>query len=137
MSGQMHPVGGLVYYISAPHSLTQVAANPLHAAVYVAFMLGACALFSKTWIEVSGSSANDVAKQLREQQMFLQARPLCSPITVTDPTRCRAACCSACWLPHINCASDANSSCLDWPFRPKRQIKQSPLRLWAFILHIP
>ena len=74
MSGQMHPVGGLVYYISAPHSLTQVAANPLHAMVYVAFMLGACALFSKTWIEVSGSSANDVAKQLREQQMFLQAR---------------------------------------------------------------
>lgn len=72
MSGQMHPVGGLVYYISAPHSLSQVAANPLHALVYVAFMLGACALFSKTWIEVSGSSANDVAKQLREQQMFLQ-----------------------------------------------------------------
>jgi len=72
MSGQMHPVGGLVYYISAPHSLSQVAANPLHAMVYVAFMLGACALFSKTWIEVSGSSANDVAKQLREQQMFLQ-----------------------------------------------------------------
>ena len=72
MSGQMHPVGGLVYYISAPHSLAQVAANPLHALVYVAFMLGACALFSKTWIEVSGSSANDVAKQLREQQMFLQ-----------------------------------------------------------------
>ena len=74
-SGQMHPVGGLVYYISAPHSLSQVAANPLHAMVYVAFMLGACALFSKTWIEVSGSSANDVAKQLREQQMFLQVCP--------------------------------------------------------------
>ena len=75
----MHPVGGLVYYISAPHSLSQVAANPLHAMVYVAFMLGACALFSKTWIEVSGSSANDVAKQLREQQMFLQARPPSPP----------------------------------------------------------
>jgi hypothetical protein len=49
-----------------------VAQNPLHAAFYVVFMLSACALFSKTWIEVSGSSANDVAKQLREQQMFLQ-----------------------------------------------------------------
>ena len=84
MSGQMHPVGGLVYYISAPHSLTQVAANPLHAMVYVAFMLGACALFSKTWIEVSGSSANDVAKQLREQQMFLQARAFCTPIAAMN-----------------------------------------------------
>jgi protein transport protein SEC61 subunit alpha len=51
-----------------------VAQNPLHAAFYVVFMLSACALFSKTWIEVSGSSANDVAKQLREQQMFLQVR---------------------------------------------------------------
>ncbi|KAG0504222.1 hypothetical protein KC19_N005200 [Ceratodon purpureus] len=34
-------------------------------------MLTACALFSKTWIEVSGSSARDVAKQLKEQQMFM------------------------------------------------------------------
>lgn len=71
-SSQMYPVGGLVYYISPPTSLSDVAANPLHAAFYVVFMLSACALFSKTWIEVSGSSANDVAKQLREQQMFLQ-----------------------------------------------------------------
>ena len=61
-----------MYYISPPTSLTEVAANPLHAIFYVTFMLSACALFSKTWIEVSGSSANDVAKQLKEQQMFLQ-----------------------------------------------------------------
>lgn len=70
--GQMVPVGGLVYYISPPGSLAEVAANPLHALFYVTFMLSACALFSKTWIEVSGSSASDVAKQLKEQQMFIQ-----------------------------------------------------------------
>ena len=69
---KMYPVGGLAYYISPPTSLADVAANPLHAAFYVAFMLGACALFSKTWIEVSGSSASDVARQLKEQQMFIQ-----------------------------------------------------------------
>ena len=73
-SGQMHPVGGLVYYISPPNSMFEVAANPLHAVFYVVFMLSACALFSKTWIEVSGSSASDVAKQLKDQQMFLQVR---------------------------------------------------------------
>ena len=73
----MYPVGGLVYYISPPTSLSAVAANPLHALFYVVFMLGACALFSKTWIEVSGSSASDVAKQLREQSMFLQVRACC------------------------------------------------------------
>ena len=87
----MHPVGGLVYYISPPQSLGEVAGNPLHALVYIAFMLGACALFSKTWIEVSGSSANDVAKQLKEQQMFLQVRDkaLCSICTTMS---CRFAC---------------------------------------------
>ena len=68
--GQMIPVGGLVYYISPPGSLMEAAANPLHTLFYIAFMLSVCALFSKTWIEVSGSSAADVAKQLKEQQMF-------------------------------------------------------------------
>jgi len=85
-------VGGLVYYISPPHSLAEVAANPLHALVYVAFMLSACALFSKTWIEVSGSSSSDVAKQLREQQMFLQARrPRCMPAVDRPFTPCARA----------------------------------------------
>ena len=42
-----------------------MAANPFHAMFYLVFMLSACALFSKTWIEVSGSSARDVAKQLK------------------------------------------------------------------------
>merc|ERR1712127_1129997 len=40
--------------------------------IYLAFILVACALFSKTWIEVSGSSAKDVAKQLRDQQMVMK-----------------------------------------------------------------
>eukprot|EP00798_Chlamydomonas_sp_ICE-L_P013874 gene13874-19800_t len=66
------PVGGLVYYISPPTSLLAVAANPLHAVFYTVFVLSACALFSKTWIEVSGSSASDVARQLKDQQMFIQ-----------------------------------------------------------------
>ena len=35
-------------------------------------MLGSCAFFSKTWIDVSGSSAKDVAKQLKEQQMIMR-----------------------------------------------------------------
>lgn len=70
--GQMSPVGGLAYYLSPPSSLTDVAANPVHALVYVVIMLSACALFSKTWIEVSGSSAADVARQLKDQQMFIQ-----------------------------------------------------------------
>ncbi|CAG9463811.1 unnamed protein product [Pedinophyceae sp. YPF-701] len=70
-SGQSVPVGGLVYYLSPPMSLKDAAAHPVHTLFYVGFMLAACALFSKTWIEVSGSSAKDVAKQLKEQQLVL------------------------------------------------------------------
>ncbi|CAA7271372.1 unnamed protein product [Cyclocybe aegerita] len=45
--------------------------DPIHAAVYITFMLSACALFSKTWIRVFGSGPRDVAKQLKDQQMVI------------------------------------------------------------------
>ena len=61
----MVPSGGLVYYLSPPHSLEQVATNPLHALFYTAFMLAACALFSKTWIEVRAFSAFAVLCRMR------------------------------------------------------------------------
>ncbi|KAI3470682.1 hypothetical protein Pfo_027345 [Paulownia fortunei] len=70
-SSQSIPVGGLAYYITAPSSLSDILAHPFHGLFYVVFMLSACALLSKTWIEVSGSSAKDVAKQLKEQQMVM------------------------------------------------------------------
>lgn len=70
-SGQSIPVGGIVYYISPPNSFADIWEDPIHAIFYVAFVLISCALFSKTWIDVSGSSARDVAKQLKDQNMFI------------------------------------------------------------------
>merc|ERR1711972_933566 len=70
-SGQSIPVGGLTYYISPPHSFTDIWDDPIHAIFYVLFMLISCALFSRTWVDVSGSSARDVAKQLRDQGMMM------------------------------------------------------------------
>lgn len=67
-----YPIGGLCYYLSPPESIYHIATDPVHAFFYLAFMLGSCAFFSKTWIEVSGSSAKDVAKQLKEQQMVMR-----------------------------------------------------------------
>jgi len=63
---------GFAYYISPPENLTKALMDPLHFFLYVSFMLGACAMFSKTWIEVSGSSPRDVAKQLKEQQLVMR-----------------------------------------------------------------
>jgi protein transport protein SEC61 subunit alpha len=68
---QLSAVSGLAYYISAPHSLTSALTDPLHTVVYIAFIVTACAIFSKTWIEVSGSGPRDVAKQLKDQGMTL------------------------------------------------------------------
>merc|ERR1712028_276473 len=70
--GQKIPVGGIAYYISPPTSFAEIIYDPFHAVFYLTFILTACALFSKTWIEVSGSSARDVAKQLRDQQMVMK-----------------------------------------------------------------
>ncbi len=68
--GRAMPVGGLCYYISPPGSLTELFQDPIHSIFYIAFMLGSCALFSKTWIEVSGSSAKDVSRLLLIQYVF-------------------------------------------------------------------
>eukprot|EP00929_Paragymnodinium_shiwhaense_P006574 TRINITY_DN11022_c0_g2_i1.p1 TRINITY_DN11022_c0_g2~~TRINITY_DN11022_c0_g2_i1.p1 ORF type:complete len:474 (+),score=139.41 TRINITY_DN11022_c0_g2_i1:62-1483(+) len=70
-NGQSIPVGGIVYYMSPPKNFADIWEDPIHAIMYMAFMLTSCALFSKMWIDVSGSSASDVAKQLRQQQMMM------------------------------------------------------------------
>ncbi|KAK9144447.1 hypothetical protein Sjap_004350 [Stephania japonica] len=51
-------------------SFEDMAANPFRALFYIVFMLSACAMFSRMWIEGSGSSARDVA-QGTEQQMVM------------------------------------------------------------------
>ncbi|GAB5592941.1 translocon subunit [Umbelopsis nana] len=70
-SSQLFASNGIAYYLSAPHSLTDALLDPFHTVIYVAIMLTGCALLSKTWIEVSGSSPRDVAKQLKDQQMTI------------------------------------------------------------------
>lgn len=69
---QEFATSGFAYYISPPKNLITAFSDPLHFVVYVTFMLSACAMFSKTWIEVSGSSPRDVAKQLKDQQLVMR-----------------------------------------------------------------
>jgi len=71
-NGANVPVGGLAYYISPPHTTAEIFSDPFRALFYIAFMLTCCTLLSKTWPEVSGSSAKDVARQLRDQQMVMR-----------------------------------------------------------------
>ncbi|KAF1805807.1 SecY subunit domain-containing protein [Mucor lusitanicus] len=70
-TSQLNAVGGLAYYLSAPRSLTAALLDPIHFVVYAGLMLSTCALLSKTWIEISGSSPRDVARQLKDQQLVI------------------------------------------------------------------
>lgn len=70
-SSQLFAKGGIAYYLSAPHSLTDALLDPIHTVIYIGIMLTSCALLSKTWIEVSGSSPRDVARQLKDQQLVI------------------------------------------------------------------
>jgi protein transport protein SEC61 subunit alpha len=68
---QLHAVSGVAYYMSPPLNVSDALLDPIHTAIYLAYMTAACALFSKTWVEVSGSSPRDVAKQLKEQGLVM------------------------------------------------------------------
>jgi protein transport protein SEC61 subunit alpha len=70
-SGQSVPVGGMVYYISPPGSLSGFFEDPIHGFCYILFVIASTAMFSRLWIDVSGSSARDVAKELKEQGTFI------------------------------------------------------------------
>ena len=62
---------GIAYYMSAPQTLCAAITDPIHTLTYVTFIVSLCALFSKIWIEVSGTGPRDVAKQLKDQQMVM------------------------------------------------------------------
>jgi protein transport protein SEC61 subunit alpha len=83
-NGQSIPVGGLAYYVSPPSSLAEILADPIHSILYATFILASCALFSKTWIEISGSSPKDVARQFADQGMLIRGHRDQSVLKVLD-----------------------------------------------------
>lgn len=70
-SSQLYAVSGLAYYIQPPTSLADAMLDPFKTTIYIAFVLGSCAVFSTTWIEISGTSPRDVAKQFKEQGLVI------------------------------------------------------------------
>jgi preprotein translocase subunit SecY len=68
-STQIQPTGGLAYYVTAPHSIQNVAAAPVRAAVYLGILVVFCAVFSLIWLEVGGLGPSKVAQQLMDSGM--------------------------------------------------------------------
>lgn len=63
------PVWGLAYYLSPPPSILDMLKDPIHTLFYLTFILASAAIFSRIWVDVSGSSPKDVAKQLANEKM--------------------------------------------------------------------
>jgi protein transport protein SEC61 subunit alpha len=72
MNGQSVPTFGLVYLLTPPQGLLDFIFSPLKTLFYISFVMITCAIFSKTWIEVSGSGSWDVAKQLMDEGMTIK-----------------------------------------------------------------
>ena len=70
-SSQLFAVSGIAYYMQPPLSFTEALLDPVKTVVYILFVLGSCAMFSTTWIEISGNSPRDVAKQFKEQGLVI------------------------------------------------------------------
>ncbi len=65
----LEPIGGLVYYVTAPHSLTNAMARPDRAFGYLGILVAFCVVFSLTWLEVGGLGPSTVSKQLVDAGM--------------------------------------------------------------------
>ncbi|MBU6998782.1 MAG: preprotein translocase subunit SecY [Theionarchaea archaeon] len=60
---------GLMYYLSPPVGLDQVASEPIRALVYLLVMVGGCILFATMWIELTNMGPRSVAERLQQSGM--------------------------------------------------------------------
>ena len=68
-SGQPEPIGGLVYYVISPRSISDVANDPLRALIFAGIMVSFCIIFSLIWLQVGGQNPSTVARQLVDAGM--------------------------------------------------------------------
>ena len=60
------PIGGLVYYMTAPQSVSQTVGDPIHSAIYLLYLVGMAVLFARLWVEIGGLNPRAVAKNLMD-----------------------------------------------------------------------
>jgi preprotein translocase SecY subunit len=68
-NAQVEPIGGLVYFVTAPTNLISATSDPLKSLVYLGILVAFCVVFSLTWLEVGGLGPSTVAQQLVDAGM--------------------------------------------------------------------
>ena len=61
-----YPIGGLVYYMTAPQGVNQTIADPIHSAIYLLYLVSMAVLFARLWVEIGGLNPRAVAKNLMD-----------------------------------------------------------------------
>lgn len=65
----LQPMGGLVYYVTAPRNFADMLADPFRCFGYLGILVAFCVVFSLTWLEVGGLGPSTVAQQLVDSGM--------------------------------------------------------------------
>jgi protein transport protein SEC61 subunit alpha len=71
-NGDYVPVGGISYFISPPKDILDFIRNPLKNSLYSLFIILSSGFFAKTWIDISGKSSRDLARELKNNNFFLE-----------------------------------------------------------------
>jgi len=67
--GQLVPTSGIIYLISPPLGLDQLAADPFRAVFYLFIFTFLCITLGRVWVEVSGLAPRDIATQILDSKM--------------------------------------------------------------------
>mmetsp|Transcript_17284 Transcript_17284/g.14740 ORF Transcript_17284/g.14740 Transcript_17284/m.14740 type:complete len:198 (+) Transcript_17284:474-1067(+) len=83
-TGYARPVAGLAYYFSPPQSTISIFTDPINLIVFASSVPIFCGIASKMWLNVSGTAARDIARQLKDQQMTMRGYRDSTVISVLD-----------------------------------------------------
>jgi len=61
-----NPIGGIVYYMTAPTGISQTIGDPIHSAIFLLFLVGMSVIFARLWVEIGGLNPRAVAKNLMD-----------------------------------------------------------------------
>jgi len=64
-----YPTGGIVYFMTAPQGVNQTIGDPIHAIIYLLYLVGMAVLFARLWVEIGGLNPKAVAKNLMDAQV--------------------------------------------------------------------
>ncbi|PPQ87757.1 hypothetical protein CVT25_015002, partial [Psilocybe cyanescens] len=76
-----------ILHVATANTLKEAVLHPIHTAINIALMLSVCALFSETWIEISGSG-EAVMASYREGTMYVELKqvvPMAAALGGTIP----------------------------------------------------